>query len=88
VRVHQIHEALQPNHGLHSQNVKAKISGVLKPEVMRSSPMREENEAQHEHRHEEKVLSDHDALLLLFLLAKIRMPLCVWGRCDGRISRV
>ena len=40
------------------------------PEVVRSSPMREENEAQHEHRHEEIILSDHDALLLLFLLTK------------------
>ena len=35
------------------------------PEVIRSSPVREENEAQHEHHHEEIVLSDHDALLLL-----------------------
>jgi hypothetical protein len=48
---------------------------VSMPEVMRSSPMREENEAQHEHRHEEKILSDHDALLLLFRLTKNTMPL-------------
>ena len=40
------------------------------PEVVRSSPMREENEAQHENRHEKKILSDHDALLLLFPLPK------------------
>jgi hypothetical protein len=45
------------------------------PEVMRSSPMREENEAQHEHRHEEKILSDHDALLLLLPLTKDSVPL-------------
>ena len=46
------------------------------PEVMRSSPMREENEAQHENRHEKIILSDHDALLLLFPLIKINLPLC------------
>jgi len=45
------------------------------PEVVCASPMREENEAQYEHRHEEKVLSDHDALLLLFPLSKNSMSL-------------
>jgi hypothetical protein len=48
---------------------------VSMPEVIRSSPMREENEAQHEHRHEEIILSDHDALLLLFPLTNNTMPL-------------
>jgi hypothetical protein len=46
------------------------------PEVVRSSPMREENEAQHENRHEEIILSDHDALLLLFPLTKDSVPHC------------
>jgi hypothetical protein len=49
---------------------------VSMPEVMRSSPMREENEAHHEHRHEEIILSDHDALLLLFPVTKDSVPLC------------
>ena len=63
----KLDESSQPNHGLHFPNVEAKISGVSMPEVMRSSPMCEENQAQSENRHEEKVLSDHDPLLLLFL---------------------
>jgi len=40
------------------------------PELMHSSPMREENEDQHENRHEKIILSDHDALLLLFPLPR------------------
>lgn len=35
------------------------------PEVMSASPMNHEQEADHEQRHEEIILSDHDALLLL-----------------------
>jgi hypothetical protein len=77
----KLHEALQPRYGLRIPNANAKISGALKPEVMRSSPMCEENQAQSENRHEEKVLADHDPLLLLFLLTKVRMPLCVGERC-------
>jgi hypothetical protein len=63
----KLDESSQANHGLHFPNVEAKISGVSMPEVMRSSPMCEENQAQSENCHEEKVLSDHDPLLLLFL---------------------
>jgi len=33
--------------------------------------MGEENETQHEHRHEKIILSDHDALLLLSPLTKV-----------------
>jgi hypothetical protein len=40
------------------------------PKMMRASPMCEENEAQHEQRHEEIILSDHDGLLLLFFIPK------------------
>jgi hypothetical protein len=46
------------------------------PEVVSASPAREENKAQYEHHHEKVVLSDHDALLLLFVAARTRMPLC------------
>jgi len=45
------------------------------PEVVRSSPVREEDQAQHENRHEKIILSDHDALLLLFPLSKNSMSL-------------
>src|ERR1700686_114164 len=54
------------------------------PEGVRASPMREENESQNEHRHEKKVLCDHDALLLLFRLTKNSVPLRTGERCDGR----
>jgi hypothetical protein len=58
------------------------IRCVSMPEMMRSSPMREENEAQHKNRHEEIILSDHDALLLLFPLTNPSMFLYDGGRCD------
>jgi hypothetical protein len=48
---------------------------ISMPEVVRSSPMCEENQAQHENRHEKIILSDHDALLLLFPLTKHSVPL-------------
>jgi hypothetical protein len=48
---------------------------VSMPEVVRSPPVRKENQAQHENRHEKIILSDHDALLLLFSLCKNSMPL-------------
>jgi hypothetical protein len=37
--------------------------------------MGEEDEAQHQHRHEEIILSDHDALLLLFPFTEYSLPL-------------
>jgi hypothetical protein len=52
----------------------ALIYSFSMPKVMRSSPVCEENENHHENRHEKKVLSDHDALLLLFPLTKSSMP--------------
>jgi hypothetical protein len=36
----------------------------LVPEVVGASPMSHENQHRHEQRHEKKILSDHDALLL------------------------
>jgi hypothetical protein len=64
------------------------ICGVSMPEMMRSSPMREENEAQHENRHEEIILSDHDALLLLFPLTNPSMLLYDGKQCDEGNPRV
>jgi len=61
---------------LHAPDVEAFTLCVSMPEVVRSSPVREENEAQHENRHEKIILSDHDALLLLFPLTENRMALC------------
>jgi hypothetical protein len=63
---------------LRSSAPEAAISSscVLMPEVVRSSPVRKENQAQHENRHEKIILSDHDALLLLFPLTKTNVPLC------------
>jgi hypothetical protein len=40
------------------------------PKMMGTSHMREEKQAQDEQRHEEIILMDHDALLLLFTLSK------------------
>jgi hypothetical protein len=73
----------QPKHRLHFPNIEAPVACVSKPEVMCASPMREENEAQHKHRHEKIILPDHDALLLLFPLNKNSMPLRTGERCDG-----
>jgi len=39
------------------------------PEVVKAPPVRENNQAQYEQRHEHEILSDHDALLLLSFLA-------------------
>ena len=55
------------------------------PEVVKASPVREDNQAQDEQRHEHEVLSDHDALLLLFLLTEISLALCHTQRCDAEI---
>jgi hypothetical protein len=52
------------------------------PQVVCSSPVRKENEAHHENKHEEVILSDHDALLLLFPLTNTSMPLYIGERCD------
>jgi hypothetical protein len=62
---------------LHSSAPEVPISSyrVSMPEVVRSSPVGEENQAQHENRHEKIILSDHDALLLLFSVSKSRMSL-------------
>src|SRR5579863_10270082 len=69
-----------PSGAPHFQPSKCCIS---MPEVVRSYAVHEEDEAQHEHRHEEIILSDHDALLLLVPLPRNSVPLCSGRRCDG-----
>jgi hypothetical protein len=54
------------------------------PKMMGASHMREEEQTQHEQRHEEIVLSDHDALLLLFTLSKNMITPGENNRSDGR----
>jgi hypothetical protein len=54
------------------------------PEVVGASPMREENEAQHEQDHKEIILSDHDVLLLLLALTDTSIPRWAAERCDDR----
>jgi hypothetical protein len=57
---------------------------VSMPKVVHAAPVCKEKQAQHENRHEKIVLSDHDALLLLFPLTKDTMPLSAEKCCDGR----
>ena len=45
------------------------------PEVTRRAPVCEENEAHNQYRHEEIILSDHDALLLQFPITEVSMAL-------------
>jgi hypothetical protein len=68
---------------LHTPDFEALIYCVSMPEVVCASAMREENETQHEHRHEKIIFSEHDALLLLFPLTKNSMPLRAGNRCDA-----
>jgi hypothetical protein len=56
---------------------------ILMPEVVGASKMSHEHQNNHEQRHEKKVLSDHDALLLSFPFAKISIALCTAQRCDA-----
>ena len=53
------------------------------PDMVRSAPVREENEAHHYNQHKEMVLSDHDALLLLIPLPNNSVARCIGQRCDG-----
>jgi hypothetical protein len=54
------------------------------PKMMRPSQMREEEQAQDEQGHEEIILSDHDALLLLLTLSIFMIPFRAEDCCDGR----